>query len=236
MANIKYIKEKIIEVYKECNVHSFPIDLYEIMDIYGICHMAYNRLKIKNEELYEYCIKYSDDAFYFNGMILYNSKKPPNRIRFSIAHELGHIVLEHTSKSEEEEIEANYFASNFLAPRMAIHYAKCKNESDVTKTFHLTNEAAFIAFNDYKRWFRHITYYKMNSLDKELYNCFYNIEQGKFIYNINRCAKCYDLMYNQQGDICNSCKSLKRYNTKFEFENSYDFDKAEYCWLYRDDL
>lgn len=47
------------------------------------------------------------------------------------------------------EAEANFFASNILAPRMAIHYARCKNEADVARIFEVSCEAAQYAFDDY---------------------------------------------------------------------------------------
>ena len=40
-----------------------------------------------------------------------------NRIRWSIAHEYGHIVLNHKNQSDQNEIEANIFAANLLLPR-----------------------------------------------------------------------------------------------------------------------
>lgn len=74
------------------------------------------------------------------GRIGYNPKESPNRIRFSIAHELGHYVL-HSNKTkgvfmdklmfrkniklynrreEQIEIEANYFAANLLMPKQMV--------------------------------------------------------------------------------------------------------------------
>lgn len=39
----------------------------------------------------------------------------PQRLRFSLAHEIGHIVLEHRNDDAESEEEANYFASQIVA-------------------------------------------------------------------------------------------------------------------------
>ncbi len=50
-----------------------------------------------------------------NPIIFFNSEMPWCRIRFSLAHELGHIVLNHVQRPEIEE-EANRFASAFLMP------------------------------------------------------------------------------------------------------------------------
>lgn len=56
-------------------------------------------------------------------LMFINSRMPNDRIRFSMAHELGHLVMhfEHTPLSEEEaERQADEFASEFLMPEMEI--------------------------------------------------------------------------------------------------------------------
>jgi Zn-dependent peptidase ImmA (M78 family)/DNA-binding XRE family transcriptional regulator len=47
-----------------------------------------------------------------------NSNKPFDRARFSLAHELGHVVMHHVyTEAAKAEDEANQFASAFLMPR-----------------------------------------------------------------------------------------------------------------------
>lgn len=66
--------------------------------------------------------------------VFYNMEQPPGRVRFTIAHELGHILLghlgdgEHTVYNREpspedspEEHTANVFASRLLAPACVLH-------------------------------------------------------------------------------------------------------------------
>lgn len=48
-----------------------------------------------------------------------NSQAPADRARFSLAHELGHIVM-HNNASETMEYEADRFASEFLMPERDI--------------------------------------------------------------------------------------------------------------------
>jgi Zn-dependent peptidase ImmA (M78 family) len=65
--------------------------------------------------------------------IFINSADQPVRRRFTLAHEYGHYVLGHdpvidrqediegkTARKRPEEAEANYFASEFLAPEQAV--------------------------------------------------------------------------------------------------------------------
>lgn len=51
-------------------------------------------------------------------IVLYSSKYDflcPQRLRFSLAHEIGHIFLRHTEDDDKSEEEANYFASQVVA-------------------------------------------------------------------------------------------------------------------------
>lgn len=48
-------------------------------------------------------------------LVLINSSHPADRMRFTLAHELGHIVM-HRFPTPTMEAEANEFASNFLMP------------------------------------------------------------------------------------------------------------------------
>lgn len=58
-------------------------------------------------------------------LFYYNSARPMDRIRFSMAHELGHILM-HQVPSETMEDEANRFAAEFLMPQSEI---KCQLRS-----------------------------------------------------------------------------------------------------------
>jgi Zn-dependent peptidase ImmA (M78 family)/transcriptional regulator with XRE-family HTH domain len=44
-----------------------------------------------------------------------NSDAPADRVRFSLAHELGHVLM-HRTPSDQMEVEADRFASEFLMP------------------------------------------------------------------------------------------------------------------------
>jgi Zn-dependent peptidase ImmA (M78 family) len=66
-----------------------------------------------------------------HGFIFVSSSDAPVRRRFTLAHEFGHHSLDHrgvVDREEEisgrskrpEEVEANYFASEFLAPTQAV--------------------------------------------------------------------------------------------------------------------
>lgn len=174
----------------------------------------------------------SDEALKLFNNIYYNDSMPRTRVRFSLAHELGHIVLGHGDYLvPENEAEANYFASCILAPRMAIHYAKCKNENDVAKIFLLSSEAARYAFTDYRRWHRRIAIYKMSSFDKAMYALFYNEDTNGFVYNKKKCAYCESPIYNSHDIACSSCSTSRNAYLQYQ-QPDEDLIIAEGQWLY----
>lgn len=227
--NHKYIEEKILEVYQRCNIKSFPLDFELIFQFYNISCFPYT---YKDDNFREFCLKMSEDAFCWKGLVLYNERVIPGRLNFSLAHELGHIILQHAkSHCDSIEQEANYFASRLLAPRIAIYYAKCKNLNDVSKIFGITNEAADYAFQDYRRWHRRITYYKMNEIDKAMYSHFYDVTLKKFVFSRKECGICGRQLINFSENSC-----LAHHIDSSIYEQSDPLEQsmliAENNWLY----
>lgn len=82
--------------------------------------------------------------------MLYNERANPRRMRFTLAHELGHIVLNHKMEEPWEEREADYFASQLLAPRpvcnaFAMYGIDASNPAIIAAAFRLSQAAADIA-------------------------------------------------------------------------------------------
>jgi Zn-dependent peptidase ImmA (M78 family) len=59
-------------------------------------------------------------------LIVLNVDQPGDRMRFTLAHELGHLVMHHDQPTQSMEQEANEFASAFLMPTRDIrpHFAR----------------------------------------------------------------------------------------------------------------
>lgn len=146
-----YIRKKSAEVIIECNVKKFPIDCFDILAHYGYKMYSYSKLYELNKELYDMCISYSQDAFRSGStkIIAYNDKKPKTRTRFSLMHELGHDILEHKNDTPENESEANFFANNMLAPRIAIYYTRPKLISRISELFGISSSAAYYTAQDF---------------------------------------------------------------------------------------
>lgn len=115
--------------------------------------------------------KVSED---YEFIIKYLQGKSENRVLFSVAHELGHLVLHllqddgtleksevyaRSKDSSQKELEANEFAAALLMPENDF-IAKCKefmveNKVNVTKVaeyFNVSNQAATVRGNVLKLW------------------------------------------------------------------------------------
>lgn len=55
-------------------------------------------------------------------VIVLNQTVPPDRLRFNIAHELGHLIMKGTDDSKKDEQFANRFAASFLVPSEAARH------------------------------------------------------------------------------------------------------------------
>lgn len=219
------INEKILEIFIKCDIKSFPLDCSEIINKLRYKLYKYSELSEKKRLK---CLMVSDESLKLHNIIYYNDDRMESRARFSIMHELGHIVLEHGEYRDfSKEAEANHFASNILAPRMAIHYSRCKNHIHVANQFNISVEAATYAFDDYRRWHRRAVY-KMSGLDKAMYTHFYNEKYNGFVYNIKTCKLCGKEILNHKSDYCDPCFN----RLSFRNYNNRDFYAAENNWLY----
>ena len=147
--NIDLIDNKILSIYKECKIQTFPIDCELILQHYGFVLYTYKELQNANKTLYNAAKSYSNDAFRFRMSIYYNSCMPKNRIRFTLMHELGHFILGHQSQEIESEQEADYFASCMLVPRIAILRTGCTTADDIHDQFEVSYAAANRILSDF---------------------------------------------------------------------------------------
>lgn len=151
------ISEHIYSALISSNVRAFPVDCPKLLIDRGYSLISYSEIRKQNFYLYNMCIKYSNDAFRDGNTmrICYNENRPTSRIRFSLMHELGHIILNHIGETQENEVEADYFASNILAPKVLIEKFGCRNAEDIKQRFGLSITAANIAWTDYRMWQMH---------------------------------------------------------------------------------
>ena len=104
-------------------------------------------------------MRVSTDGFYIedssgSDLIYYNDDDGISyeRMNMTILHEIGHCVLDHTGKSEEEETEAGFFAKYAAAPPPLIHRIKPDKPEEIANVFNISFEAACYAMEYYQKW------------------------------------------------------------------------------------
>ncbi|GAB1350909.1 XRE family transcriptional regulator [Ignavibacteriales bacterium] len=111
---------------------------------------------------------------YKTGIIVCQQNAPGDRQRFSMAHELGHLILEIADDSLDEEKAVNRFASSFLLPRDMIFqrvgqkrnlvtYSELKNYKkefgvSIQAIIYRLKDLSVISTAHYTEWFQYLTF------------------------------------------------------------------------------
>lgn len=224
----------ILNAYETCGIRSFPIDCIEVIKRLKIPLFKYSELSAKKERE---CYRVSNDAFKLKGKIYYNDAFPYiYRQRFTLMHEVGHILLGHVGDTKENDDEADDFASHFLAPRIMIHKYGYRDAEQLHDAFGLSYKASNKALISYKKWFRNISYSatrKPTEPELQLEHIFFpEVELVPILQGIVQPAKgCYvDEDYEETDDRSDFMKFLSRWR------GDLGFGMAENKWLYGNDL
>lgn len=161
-ARFDYARKMARKVLSDCKVASLPIDLKAILEKKG-----YEYLEVDT------FLDSIDALFIKEGGVFYaavNAKHHPHRQRFSLAHELGHILLNHnpsyyhsgisldnppvsqqpTSAEKMFEQEANTFAGELLVPLEMLkkEFKKTTDIGDLSKVFFVSSAVMGIAIKN----------------------------------------------------------------------------------------
>lgn len=94
----------VVNTVIERNVYSAPINIEKICHTYRAKLLPYSKAIETTDWTWEDLMERSEDGFTLDydeaWTILYNDKKCPNRIRFTLAEELMHRLLLHSSDQE----------------------------------------------------------------------------------------------------------------------------------------
>ena len=120
----------------QSKIDSLPVSLNKIIKHYGWKVISYKKIKELKLKVYYNLMK---NNFGFsqknkNGeyIIFYDNEQPIGTQRFTISHEIGHILLFHfDSPLQSREKEANMFAARLLMPMCILHECKVKNALEV---------------------------------------------------------------------------------------------------------
>ena len=157
--NYKKSRNAAWEILLACRVAELPVDLNTIVRHLGVLVYAYSRSRklLENTGLAEVAGRVSGLTFYIREqpVILYNELETPQRIRFTIGHELGHIVLGHVRPGEytrqnrdpqpgDDPMEqaANRFAADLLAPACVLWGLDLHRAEDIAQACKISIQAA----------------------------------------------------------------------------------------------
>lgn len=147
-SNYSKSRDAAWQILVDYNVDRLPVKIVRICKSLGIRVKSYSSVG-KDDG---YCKMYPDAPFIF-----VNSMRSSQRQRFTIAHELGHIILGHIdeyklmdkephSTDDEIEQEANVFASRILAPICVLHEIGVKTPEEIALLCNISLKSAKIRF------------------------------------------------------------------------------------------
>ena len=148
------------ELLLQSGISSLPVKpalIAKRHDIYVYTYPQYAHAT--GRSLLDIASRYGTDGFtqHIHGCyaIFYNATNPIPRIRWTLAHELGHIYLGHltgdkplgTEKEREKaqaDVEADQFAASLLCPDIIVHLCGASSVQELRKLTDLSDQAAQI--------------------------------------------------------------------------------------------
>ncbi|MCQ4935187.1 ImmA/IrrE family metallo-endopeptidase [Anaerotignum propionicum] len=146
------------KVLQDCGIKQFPVNLGEICRFYKIKTIPYSKFTLwdmvdsqaKNGDGFSFQM---ENQYYivFNDSINYLG-----RIRFTLAHEIGHILLGHVetitfyrnseidSQAAEKETQANIFARDLLMPAVVLSALNVHSATEIAKLCNISLQSAKI--------------------------------------------------------------------------------------------
>ena len=224
-----YAQRSAYETIQNCNQNLLPLSVKKLIRSYSNLYIQKYSVfaKKRNLTVNEVCqqLDSEEGCLWMRGdgtyIILYNDTiENKRRIRFTLAHELGHYILKHNEKSKKTiltryslngdqydifEKEANYFARRLLAPIPLVdlyveNWTKI-NTSCIEYVFDTSYTVASYVLKDLKKRFEN------SSITKEGHPMVNNFT--KFIHSDTGsqvCTKCF-FVQNKKNVFCSICSS-----------------------------
>lgn len=145
-------------VLLECGINKLPIDLGSIADFYNIKVVLYSDTNLIQ--------LFQKDVLSGDGFIVHNNNEKQifindkinnrNRRRFTLAHELGHGIMNHDigivhyrnsendSQTDMQELEANIFARDILMPATVLAALDMHTPDEIMKLCDVSRKSAEI--------------------------------------------------------------------------------------------
>lgn len=155
----QHMRNAAWRILLDCGVQRLPVDLNDICARLGVRIIPYREAEalIRKRNLSELVEAADGLTFYADEVpvILYDSTCPADKIRFTVAHELGHLILMHIMPgvinvaSQEErpaqrakEAAANRFAARLLAPACVLWGLDAHSPEEIARLCRISGEAA----------------------------------------------------------------------------------------------
>lgn len=190
---MNYVKSRNLawQVLIDNNINKLPVDLGAICKSMGIKLRKFSEFNISHQ------ITGDGITIYYKGniVILYNDSCSLCRYRFTIAHEIGHIILGHLDKGqlhsinkeptfndEPIETEANIFASRLLAPACILWKLQLKTVEEIAITCKISKQSAFFRLKRMNKLYKREeelskqgkkTCFLKSDLEKQVYSNFF---------------------------------------------------------------
>lgn len=221
------IKERVYNTLKEYGEPNLPFKIGSLIrNIPFIKLIAYssqiNKHGITYEELIldaetkdSYAVRQGSSGRY---CIYYNDIDQnivtSNRVRWNLAHELGHVILCHHEMTglgkmyrdglDDDtyryfEKEADYFAQLILVPHIVLLGLKIEKPSDIKYRCKISNQALSRRSTEYNIWRKHS--HADDEYDKKIFYFFFD-----FIYK-RKCKTCGVGLIQRYGKHCPICGS-----------------------------
>lgn len=227
------IKKLILSIYKHSEMLKLPIDIIEIIKTYNNCKIVtyrehMNRFKLSYNEMIEFtgskeaCTLFDSNTEKY--IIFYNNLNADliksYRYRWSIAHEFGHIMLNHFKfhklslinnciEADEYDIfekQANIFAAFILVPFSLLNLYKVREQIQLKKYCEISYEATKNNYVSYLHWKSDAIF--RDWYDDEIIKLYYEISNKKInIINFNEEAE-VQLSHTDNIDIDTYLKQL----------------------------
>lgn len=148
------IKDIVLRVLNVSGLNSLPIMLNKILKSYHIRCFSFEKMSQLGFNV-DYG-KNGDTIVTLDNkyIIIYNETQSEQRIRWTISHELGHIMLNHlrgVCADTNKEAAANYFARELLLPLAVLDSLGARSAEDIAEICNVSLEAAQIRTESFKR-------------------------------------------------------------------------------------
>lgn len=149
------------DLLEELEIRRFPVSLFDICDYFGIKYDTFNSAPRSFQHSLDVIEAQGIEAMsYMRGndvIILFDDTIQPSRCRFSLAHEIGHIMLKHHltppavkglyEYKDYKEVEADNFAGALIRPAVLIRKFGLTNTDIIMQAFDVSRGCAAVGLN-----------------------------------------------------------------------------------------